>query len=95
MNRRSHAPAPALPRPSPSGPAGFRLLTVAEAAAYLNVTERFIRRIISERRVPVVRLGRHVRLALSDLDGYVSANRAPAFEQPPFAADRLVVGDRR
>jgi excisionase family DNA binding protein len=53
-------------------------LTVAEAAGYLSVSERFIRRLIHERRIPVVRLGRHVRLAGVDLEAFVAAGRQPA-----------------
>src|SRR5262245_1705425 len=70
------------------------LLTAAEASAYLTVGPRFIRRIISERRVPVVRLGRHVRIAQSDLDDFVATNRTPASEYAAFPSHRLVVGGR-
>jgi excisionase family DNA binding protein len=55
-----------------------QLLTVDEAAAYLNVTVRFVRRIIAERRIGVHRLGRHVRLSTEDLDAFVLAGRSPA-----------------
>ncbi|MGH9117140.1 MAG: helix-turn-helix domain-containing protein [Acidimicrobiales bacterium] len=56
----------------------LRLLTVAEAADYLSVSVRFVRRIIHERRIPVVSLGRHVRLAEADLEAFVAAGRQPA-----------------
>jgi excisionase family DNA binding protein len=52
-----------------------RLFTVGEAAAYINVGERMIRRLIAERRVPIHRIGRHVRLAESDLDRFIEAGR--------------------
>jgi excisionase family DNA binding protein len=61
------------------------LFTVADAAAYLSVTERFIRRLIHERRIPVIRLGRHVRLAEADLEAFVAAGRQPALA--PAAGD--------
>lgn len=64
-------------------PAPARLLTVEEAADYLSVSVRFIRRIIHERRIPVVRLGRHVRLAEPDLEAFVAAGRQPAVSLPP------------
>ena len=51
------------------------LLTVQEAAEFLNVSVRFVRRLIAEHRVAVVRLGRHVRLAASDLEAYVETSR--------------------
>jgi excisionase family DNA binding protein len=46
-------------------------LSVAEAAAYLNVPERFVRRLIAERRVPFLKVGYHVRLRPEDLDAYL------------------------
>jgi excisionase family DNA binding protein len=52
-----------------------RLLTVAEAAERLNTTERFVRRLVEERRIAFTRLGRHIRLAESDLDAFVAAGR--------------------
>jgi excisionase family DNA binding protein len=39
------------------------LLTVKEAADRLGTAERFIRRLIFERRIPYTKLGRHVRIA--------------------------------
>lgn len=50
-------------------------LTVAEAAEYLNTSERFIRRLIAERRVAFHHVGRHVRLTAPDLDAFVRAGR--------------------
>ena len=38
------------------------LLTVKEAADRLGTAERFIRRLIFERRIPYTKLGRHVRI---------------------------------
>jgi len=39
-----------------------RLLTVAEVAELLNTKQRFPRRLIAERRIRFVRIGRHVRI---------------------------------
>lgn len=55
-----------------------RLLTVPEAAERLNVSERWMRRAIFERRFAVVRLGRLVRVPCDSLDAYVEANRDAA-----------------
>lgn len=55
-----------------------RYLSVPEAAEYLNTSERFVRRLISERRIAFHHVGRHVRLALSDLDAYLAAGRVEA-----------------
>jgi excisionase family DNA binding protein len=50
-------------------------LTVAEAATFLNTSERFVRRLVSERRIAFHHVGRHVRFAVSDLDAFVQAGR--------------------
>jgi len=50
-----------------------RLLTVAEAAELLGTTERFPRRLIAERRIRFVRLGRHVRIPESALREFIEA----------------------
>jgi excisionase family DNA binding protein len=39
-----------------------RQLTVAQVAELLGTTERFPRRLIAERRIRFVRIGRHVRI---------------------------------
>lgn len=52
-----------------------KYLTVSEAAEYLNTSERFVRRLIAERRIAFHHVGRHVRLALSDLDGWLAGTR--------------------
>jgi excisionase family DNA binding protein len=48
-------------------PAPDRLLTVAQAAELLATGERFPRRLIAERRIRFVRVGRHVRIPESAL----------------------------
>jgi excisionase family DNA binding protein len=50
-----------------------RLLTVAQAAELLGTTDRFPRRLIEERRIRFVRLGRHVRIPESALREFVLA----------------------
>lgn len=49
-----------------------RLLNVEEAAALLGTTQRFPRRLIAERRIRFVRVGRHVRIPESALAIYVA-----------------------
>jgi excisionase family DNA binding protein len=56
------------------------LLTVKEAADRLGTAERFIRRLIFERRIPYTKLGRHVRIAARDLDAFILAGRVEAGE---------------
>ena len=52
-----------------------KYLSVPETADYLNTSERFVRRLIAERRVAFHHVGRHVRFALSDLDEWLAASR--------------------
>jgi len=48
-----------------------RLLTVAEVAALLGTTDRFPRRLITERRIRFVRVGRHVRIPESAVREFI------------------------
>lgn len=51
-----------------------RLLTVAEAGEMLGTGERFVRRLITERRIRYVKLGRPVRIPESAVTEYVEAH---------------------
>ena len=55
-----------------------RLLTVEEAADRLGTSVRFVRRLITERRIAYVRVGRHVRIAEADLASFIAAGRIEA-----------------
>ncbi|MFJ7946586.1 excisionase family DNA-binding protein [Streptomyces sp. NPDC096354] len=50
------------------------LLTVEQAAERLGTTVRFPRRLIAERRIAFVKVGRHVRIAESALAEYIAGN---------------------
>jgi excisionase family DNA binding protein len=50
-----------------------RLLSVTEVADLLGTTERFPRRLIAERRIRFVRVGRHVRIPESALREFIAA----------------------
>jgi excisionase family DNA binding protein len=50
-----------------------RLLSVSEVAEVLGTTERFPRRLIDERRIRFVRVGRHVRIPESALREFIAA----------------------
>lgn len=63
-----------------------KLLTVEQVAELLGTTSRFPRRLIAERRIRFVRVGRHVRVPASALAEYVRAGtveptRTPIFRQ--------------
>lgn len=51
-----------------------KLLNVAQAADRLGTTERFPRRLIEERRIAFVKVGRHVRIPESALEAFIEAN---------------------
>ncbi len=51
------------------------LLTVAQAGEFLGTGERFVRRLITERRIAYVKVGKYVRLERATLDAFVDAGR--------------------
>ena len=55
-----------------------RLLTVGQVAELLGTTERFPRRLIAERRIEFVKIGRYVRIRESALMAFVDAGRVDA-----------------
>jgi excisionase family DNA binding protein len=55
-----------------------KLLTIEEAADCLCTSVRFVRRLIAERRITYVKLGRHVRIAEHDLINFVATARVEA-----------------
>ena len=50
-----------------------RLLAVDQAAELLGTGERFVRRLIAERRITYVHVGRHVRIPEAAIEDYISA----------------------
>ena len=58
-----------------------QLLSPQEAANRLGTSLRFVRRLVLERRIPFIKLGRHVRIATSDLDAFIAAGRVTALRR--------------
>ncbi len=56
-------------------PAADRLLTVEAAAERMSISPRFIRRLIAERRIEFVKVGRHVRISETALAEFIEAGR--------------------
>ena len=54
------------------------LLSVEQAAERLGTSVRFVRRLVFERRIAYVKLGRHVRISSRDLDAFIEAGRVDA-----------------
>ena len=54
------------------------LLSIEQAAERLGTSVRFVRRLIAERRIAYMKLGRHVRIAERDLINFVVTGRVEA-----------------
>jgi len=67
-----------LPQEPPDDQEKPVLLTVDQAAERLGTTTRFIRRLRTERRIAVIKLGSHIRIDSNDLDAYITASRQAA-----------------
>ena len=48
-------------------------LNLVETARYLNVSERYVRRLVAERRIPFLKVGRLLRFRPHDLEEYLVA----------------------
>lgn len=56
----------------------FLLWDIVDASAATGLSVRYLRRLIAEKRIPVVRIGRLVRLRPDDLRQFIEANTQPA-----------------
>ena len=52
-----------------------QLLTVDAAAERMSTSARFVRRLIAERRIEFVKVGRHVRISEPALAAFIDAGR--------------------
>ncbi len=59
-------------------PGTVALLGVVELANRLGTSERFVRRLVSERRVPFHKVGKFVRFDPRDIDEWLSDHRVEA-----------------
>ena len=55
-----------------------RYLSIEEAATYLNVSVRFLRRLVCDRRVRYYKVGKFVRFDPTDLDAFAMVNEPTA-----------------
>jgi len=51
------------------------LLTVGDAALFMNLSKRTVRRLIAKHGLPVIRVGGSVRIHPTDLDRYIASRR--------------------
>jgi excisionase family DNA binding protein len=61
--------------------ADIRTLSIPEAAAASGLSVRTLRHLVSTRRIPVVKVGRLVRLRPADIEAYLTANTRPALSE--------------
>jgi excisionase family DNA binding protein len=73
---------------TPDARAGDRLLTVEAAADRMSTSVRFVRRLIAERRIAFVKLGRHVRIAEADIAAFINAGRVDPLSAPVWNSSR-------
>jgi excisionase family DNA binding protein len=78
MTHPTHATMPVS-----DGNDGSRLLTTDEVAVMLGTGPRFVRRLVTERRIPFIKVGRHVRFTASDVTEFIEAGRVHAFYRAP------------
>ena len=77
------------PEPDPG-----HLLTIDEAAAFLNVPARWVSEAVRQRRVRCTRIGKHVRFRLEHLEELVTAGEQPT-ASPALRAVSQLSRDRR
>ncbi|MFD8987082.1 helix-turn-helix domain-containing protein [Streptomyces goshikiensis] len=62
-----------------TSPLDEQFLNVKQAAKHLGMKdERFVRRLVAERRITYSKFGTHVRIKASVLDEYMRASEVPA-----------------
>ena len=58
---------------------GDTLLDIKSASQMLRCNERFMRRLVQERRIPFVKLGgTNIRFSQRELDQWIESQRVPA-----------------
>ena len=58
-----------------------KLLTVAEVAEYLSVSDQTVRRWIKQNELPAFKLNRELRVRESDLEAFLESRKAQGGEE--------------
>jgi excisionase family DNA binding protein len=66
-----------------------QLLTVEDAAARMRTSPRFVRRLVAERRIEFIKVGRHVRISESALAEFIEAGRVQPMPAPVTTWPRM------
>jgi len=56
-------------------PPAFALLDIGEVAVRLGATVRFVRRLVAERRIPYVKVGKFVRFDPAEVEQWIDDHR--------------------
>jgi excisionase family DNA binding protein len=80
----------ALPTPATPGPERLHdrepMLNIAQVAELLCTPERFVRRLVAERRIGFTKVGRYVRFTVTDIEQFTNAGRVDPID--PWATYR-------
>jgi excisionase family DNA binding protein len=63
------------------------LMTFEEAAQRMKISVRHVRRLVAERRIAYVPVGRCVRLAPADIAAYIASVRVEPIAEPDVLRD--------
>jgi excisionase family DNA binding protein len=78
LNGEAVSPPQNGPYPKRSGTApGPRFLDVEELAGWLGIEVIFVRRLVAERRIPFVKIGRWVRFDPEEIAAWIDSRRVP------------------
>ena len=80
------------PLPVPPPGQADELLTVEQAADRIRMSARYVRRLVSERRIGFYRLGRSVRIDPAELTAFVTAGRIEPITETTVWDDLKGVG---
>jgi len=58
------------------------LIDINEFARQLGVGERFVRRVVDERNIEIIKIGRHVRFDPEVVRKWIEERKRPAREKP-------------
>lgn len=75
VSRLAGDPPSTLPQRSPAQADLHPLLTLAEVADLLRVSEKTVRRLMTSRRFPCIRIGRQTRFLRGDVFRWLAARR--------------------
>ncbi len=56
-------------------PTSPSLLSIEQLAGWLGVTDRFIRRLVAERRIPFLKIGKFIRFDPADIEPWLDSQR--------------------